>query len=114
VKNYAKAVERGYNTRQDLAKYFHVRKDVLLGFEKESGILQLLAKYLYIQGESPNEIGQALHLRIGSIEIPPDFPTIEKVRRDLSDILEVYGKMAECGDAETVQYNALKRVIEKL
>ena len=112
--NYIKAIKRGYETRQDLAKYFHVGRGVVSEFERESGIPQLLAKYFYSQGKSLSEIGQLLHLRIGSIQIPPDFPTIEKVRRDLTAILEIYEEMAKYGDAETVQYNALKRLLEKL
>lgn len=112
--NYIKAIKRGYDTKEDLAKYFCVRKETLLNFEKESGVLQLMAKYLYVQGQSLSAIGQNLHLRIGSIEIPSDFPTIETVRQNLGAILEVYEEMAKYGDAETVRYNDLKRLLDKL
>jgi DNA-directed RNA polymerase specialized sigma subunit len=113
VANYIKVVKRGYDTRQDLARHFRVSRDVISDFEKESGILQLLTKYYYIQGKSLSEIGQRLHIRIGSIEIPPDLPTIDKVRQDLKTMLDVYGEMAKYGDAETVRYNELKRLLYK-
>lgn len=114
VNNYIKAVEQGYDTKEDLARFFRVAKKKLFDFEKESDILQLLAKYYYVRGKSRSEIGQILHMRIGSIQIPPDFPTLNEVRRDLNTILDIYGKMAEHGDAETVRYNDLKRVVGKL
>lgn len=114
VSNYIKAVEQGYDTKEDLAKYFRIRKETLSRFEKESGILQLLAKYYYIQGESLSAIGQILHMRIGSIQISPDFPTLDKVRHDLNTILGIYGKMAEYGDAKTVRYNEMKKLLGKL
>ncbi len=114
VSNYIKAVERGYDTKEGLARFFHVAKKKLFEFEKEHDILQLLAKYYYIKGKSLPEIGQILHMRIGSIQIPPDFPTLDEVRRDLNTILDIYGKMAEHGDAETVRYNDLKRIVGKL
>lgn len=114
VNNYIKAVERGYDTKEDLARFFRVAKKKLFDFEKENDILQLLAKYYYIQGKSLSEIGQILHMRIGSIQISPDFPTLNKARRDLNTILDIYGKMAEHGDAQTVRYNDLKRIASKL
>lgn len=114
VNNYIKAVKRGYDTKEDLSRFFRVAKKKLFDFEKENDILQLLAKYYYIQGKSLSEIGQILHMRIGSIQIPPDFPTLNKVRHDLNTILDIYGKMAEHGDAETVRYNDLKRIVDKL
>lgn len=114
VSNYIKVVEQGYDTKEDLARFFHVAKKKLFEFEKEHDILQLLAKYYYLQGKSLPEIGQILHMRIRSIRIPPDFPTLNKVRCDLNMILDIYGKMAEYGDADTIRYNDLKRIAGKL
>ncbi len=114
VSNYIKAVKRGYDTKEDLARFFHVTKKKLFEFEKEHDILQSLAEYYYIQGKSLPEIGQILHMRIGSIRIPSDLPTLNEVRRDLNMILDTYAKVAEHGDAETVRYNDLKRIVSKL
>lgn len=114
VANYIKAVKTGYGTKDDLAKQFHVRKETLLNFEKESGVIQLLVKYYYMQGKSISEIGKILHLRIKSIQNTYHLPTIDKVRQDLNTILNTYAEMAEFGDEETVKYNELKKLIDKL
>lgn len=114
IASYIKAVKAGYTTKDDLAKQFHVRKETLLNFEKESGITQLLAKYYYMQGKSLSEIGKILHLRIESIPDIFHLPTIDKVRQDLNTILNTYAEMAEFGDKETVKYNELKKLIDKL
>lgn len=114
ITNYIKAIKTGYSTKDNLAKQFHVRKETLLNFEKESGIIQLLAKYYYAQGNSVSDIGKILHLRIESIQDIFHLPTIDKVRRDLNTILNIYAEMAEFGDEETVKYNELKKLIDKL
>lgn len=114
VANYIKAVKTGYATKDDLAKQFHVRKEKLLNFEKESGVIQLLVKYYYVKGKSLSEIGEILHLRIESIQNIFHLPTIYKVRQDLNTILNIYAEMAEFGDEETIKHNELKKLIDKL
>lgn len=116
VKNYIKAVNNGYDTKNNLPTQFRVTKKTLLQFEKESGVLALLAKAEHIQGKSYEEIKTKLHLReriIDSFNIH-QLPTIQQMKNELSQILAVYEKMAEVDDSYVAKSSSIKSIIQKL
>lgn len=116
ITNYIMAVKNGYDTKDDLLKQFKVSKRTLLQFEKESNILDLLAKVEHIQGKSYEEIGEKLHLRLGTIDSfnVIQLPTIKQIKNELSQVLAIYEKMAEVDKEFVAKYSAIKSAIQKL
>lgn len=116
ITNYIMAVKNGYDTKDDLLKQFKVSKKTLLQFEKESGVLALLAKIEYIQGKSYQGIGAKLHLRLGTIDSfnVLQLPTIKQIKNELSQVLAIYEKMAEVDKEFVARYSAIKSAIQKL
>lgn len=116
VINYIKAVNNGYDTKDDLLKQFKVSKKTLLQFEKASGVLALLAKINYIQGKSYEEIGAKLHLRLGTIDgfDVLQLPTIEHIKNELDKVLKVYEEMAEFDSSFVSKSNTIKSALQKL
>lgn len=115
-KNYITAVKHGFESKEELATHFGVSNRTLKRFEESTGINQQLAKYLYVQGKTENEITTLLHTKTSALKIHEagTLPTIAGIKSDLEKVLGVLKEYAQIDDEAQSQYYALKRICEKL
>lgn len=115
-RNYIAAIKHGFESKEEVAAHFGVSYRTLKRFEESTGINQRLAKYLYVQGKTEDEITALLHTKTSVLEIHKagTLPTIAGIKSDLETVLEVLKEYAQIDDEAQSQYYALKRICEKL
>lgn len=115
-RNYIAAIKHGFESKEELAAYFGVSCRTLQRFEEATGINQKLAKYLYIQGKTEEEITVVLNTKTSRLKIHEagTLPTIAGIKSDLETVLGILKEYAQIDDEAQSQYYALKRICEKL
>lgn len=115
-RNYIAAVKQGFKSKEELAAYFGVSYRTLKRFEESTGINQQLAKYLYVQGKTEDEITALLCTKTSVLKIHEagTLPTITMIKSDLETVLEVLKEYAQIDDEAQPQYYALKRICKNL
>ncbi len=115
-RKYIAAVKHGFESKEELAAYFDVSCRTLQRFEEATGIKQKLAKYLYIQGKTEEEITVILNTKTSRLKIHEagTLPTIAGIKSDLETVLDILKEYAQIDNEAQTQYYALKRICEKL
>ena len=111
IDKYIRIVMNGYANRDELASKLNLTKPTILKFERESGIIETLAKYYHIKGYSDDYIAQALHVRLCAIkELNLDqYPSASSIQRQITQAMSIIEIVAQNSRSATIEYNNLKK-----